>query len=110
MSTDEVRSFAHYICKFNEGERSGIRVIQPITETAGGAAPIGEYPEHWVDSWHDLEGANDLYGARPQCGVTLLQAEMIGLSYKSGYETAWDDVSNENLVPDFVHAARAVDI
>ena len=35
---------------------------------------------------------------------------MNGLSYKSGYETAWDDVSNENLVPDLVHAARALEM
>ena len=60
-----------------------------------------------MDNWHELEGGTDLYGVRPQCGVTLLQAEMNGLSYKSGYEAAWDDVSNENLVPELVHAVRA---
>ena len=42
--------------------------------------------------------------------MTLLQAEMSGLSHRSGYETAWDDVSNENLVPSLVHAARAVEM
>ena len=35
---------------------------------------------------------------------------MNGLSFKSGYETAWDDVSNENLVPELVHAARALEM
>ena len=35
---------------------------------------------------------------------------MKGLSYKSGYETAWDDVSDENLVPELVHAARALEM
>ena len=34
---------------------------------------------------------------------------MNGLSYKSGCEIAWDDVTNENLVPELVHAARAVE-
>ena len=63
-----------------------------------------------MDNWRELEGGNDLYGVRPQCGVTLLQAEMNGLSYKSEYETAWDDVSNENLVPELVHAARALEM
>ena len=63
-----------------------------------------------MDNWHEHEGCNDLYGVRPQCGVTLLQAEMNGLSYKSGYETAWVDVSNENRVPELVHAARALEI
>ena len=37
-------------------------------------------------------------------------AEMKGLSYKNVYETAWDDVSNENLKPELVHAARAVEM
>ena len=36
-----------------------------------------------------------------------MQAE---LSYKSGYETAWDDVSNENLVPGLLRGARAVEV
>ena len=94
LSADEVRSFAHYICNLNEGERSGIQRIQSITETKDGAAPIGGSPEHWVDSWHELEGGNDLYESRPQYGASLLQAETNGLSYKSGSETAWDDVSN----------------
>ena len=29
------------------------------------------------------------------------------MSYNSGYETAWDDVSNDNIVPELFHAARA---
>ena len=88
MSDDEVRSFAHYICNINEGKRSGIRKMSSINETRDTTTPVGDYPEHWVDNWHELEGGNDLYGVRPQCGVTLLQAEMNGLSYKSGCETA----------------------
>ena len=28
----------------------------------------------------------------------------------NGYETAWDDVTNENLVPELVHSARALDL
>ena len=40
----------------------------------------------------------------------MLQAETKGLSYKSGNETAWDDVSNENLIPGLDHAARAVEM
>ena len=71
--------------------------------------PIGEYPEHWVDEWHELDGGDDRFGARPQNGVTLLQAETSGLSYRNGNETVWDDVSNGNLVPKLVHEARAVD-
>ena len=32
------------------------------------------------------------------------------LSYSYSYETAWDDVSNENLAPKLVHEARAVEM
>ena len=35
---------------------------------------------------------------------------MNGLSFRSGYDTAWDDVSNDILVPELVHAARAVEM
>ena len=110
MSDAEVRSFAHYVCNLHEGKKSGIRKISSINETGNSTTPVGDYPEHWVDNWHGLEGGNDLYGVRPQSGVTLLQAEMNGLSYNCGYETAWDDASNENIVPELVHAARALEM
>ena len=110
MNGDAVRSFAHDMCNLNAGKKSGIERIQSVTGTEDGAAPIGGYPEHGVDSWHELKGGNDLHGSRPHCRVTLLQAKMNGLLYKSGYEAAWDDVSNENLVPELVHAARAVEV
>ena len=57
-----------------------------------------------------LEDGNDRFGTRPQYGVTLLQAEMNGLSFKSCYETAWDDKRNENLVPELAHVARALEM
>ena len=110
MNTDEVRSFAHYICNFNEGTKSGIQRIQSINETEDCTTLVANCPGHWIDTWHELEGGNDRFGVRPQYRVTLLQAEMNGLSFKSEYETAWDDVSNENLVPELVHAARALEM
>ena len=70
MSSEEVRSFAHYICNFNEGKESGIRRIDSIHETEGSATPVGTYPEHWVGNWHELEGGSDIYGIRPQYGVS----------------------------------------
>ena len=107
MSSEEIRSFAYHICKLNEGRKRGIQKILSVNETEDVTSPTGQYPEHWVDTWHELEGGDDRFRLRPQNGVTRLRAEMNGLSYKSGYETAWDDVSNENLVPELVHAARA---
>ena len=110
MGDDEVRPFAHYMFNRNEGKRRGIRQISSVNETGDSASPVGDYPEHVVDNLHEVGCGNDLYGVRPQCGVTLLQAEMNGLSYKSEYSIPWDDVSNANLVPEFVHAARALEI
>ena len=52
----------------------------------------------------------DARGDRPQCGVTALQSEMKALSCRGGYKTAWDDVSNAELVPDLVKAARALEM
>ena len=80
ISDDEDRSFAHHIINLNEGRRSGIRKMSSINETGDSTTPVGDYPEHWVDNCHELEGGNDLCGVRQQCGVTLLQAEMNGLS------------------------------
>ena len=110
MSADEVRSFAHYICDLNEARRSGILKIDSITEIEDSITPIGLYPEHWVDTRHELEGGDDRFGSRAQCGVTLLKVEVNGPSYKNGYETVWDDVTNENLIPELLHAARAVEM
>ena len=75
----------------------------------GHTRPTGDYPVHWVDDWHEPGGGQDNRGTRPQHGVTLFQAEMSGLTYRGGYEAAWDDVSNAELVPALVKAARAVD-
>ena len=71
------------MCNLNEGKKSGIRRIDSINETENGTTPVGAYPGHWLDNWHEIEGGSDLYGVRPQYGVTILQAEMDGLSYKS---------------------------
>ena len=39
-----------------------------------------------------------------------MKGEMDGLSYKGGYETAWDDVSNAELVPKLVREARDLEM
>ena len=43
-------------------------------------------------------------------GVTILQKEMDGLSFKGGYEVAWDDVTNAELIPDLIRKARQVEM
>ena len=43
-------------------------------------------------------------------GVTILQKEMGGLSFKGGYEVAPDDVTNAEFIPDLVRQARQLEI
>ena len=63
----------------------------------GAHRPTGDYPDHWLDYWHEEDGGDDQRGVGPQVGVTLLKKEMDGLSFKGGYEVAWDDVTNAEL-------------
>ena len=72
--------------------------------------PTGDYPEHWIDEWHDEDVGDDVRGDRPQTGVTLLKAELDGLSYKGGHEAAWEDISNAELVPKLVREARELEM
>ena len=65
----------------------------------GTRRPTGDYPDPWVDDWHEEDGGDDSRGVRPQIRVTTLQNEMDGLSFKGGYEAAWDDVNNAELIP-----------
>ena len=76
----------------------------------GVTRPPGDYTEHWSDKWHDDDGGNNFRGNRPQVGVTLLKAEMEGMLFRGGYEAAWDDVSNAELVPKLVKEARELEM
>ena len=67
--------------------------------------PTGDYPSHWIDYWHEEDGGDDHRGVRPQVGAILLQKEMDGLAFKSGYEVAWDE-----LRPELVNKAREVEM
>ena len=39
-----------------------------------------------------------------------MKKEMDCLSFKNGYEMAWDDVTNAELLPDLVKKARATEM
>ena len=39
-----------------------------------------------------------------------MKKEIDGLSFKGGYEVAWDDVTDAELIPDLVKQARQVEI
>ena len=72
--------------------------------------PAGDYPDHWLDNWHEEDGGDDLRGVRPKNGVTLLKKELDGLTINGGYEVAWDDVTNAEFVAELVKAARQVEM
>ena len=71
-SMDEVRQFAHYNCNLSDQENCNINRVQSIIENEDKSSPIGDYPQHWIDAWHELEGGSDAYRVRPQYGATLL--------------------------------------
>ena len=82
--------------------------------------PAGNWPGNWGDSVHEedggsdeigmqLRGANDVQCGRQE-GREMLRNMVAKLSQKDGTITAWDDVSNENLVPQLVMDARQVEL
>ena len=87
-----------------------IKQVLPTSLNEGTRRPTGDYPQHWVDYWHEEDGGDDHRGVRLQVGVTFLQKELDGLSFKGGYEVAWDDVRNAELLPDLVNKAREVEM
>ena len=56
MDEGELRSFVGQISSLQAQGSSGIQTIFSVMEETGKTRPIGEYPEHWVDSRHELEG------------------------------------------------------
>ena len=110
MNTEQIKNFTNQLCSIQFRGSSAIRKVMSVHRKDGVTRPTGDYPEHWTDEWHEEDGGDDMRGSRPQMGVTLLKAEMDGLSFKSGYETAWDDVSNAELVPKLVREARELEM
>ena len=109
MTEGELKGFVNSLCSL-QSTRSGIQRISSIQTNDGITRPVGKYPEHWMDTWHEPEGGFDVRGVRPQYGVTILEWEMSALTCKGGYEVAFDDVSNAQLEPSLVKAARALEM
>ena len=110
MSHTQVRNMVGHLCSIQERSVKDAQEFMSIATKEGVDRPVGDYPENWLDTWHEQDGGMDERGVRPQMGVTLLKQEMDGLSYKSGYETAWDDVTNAELQPGLVRAARKLEM
>ena len=110
MAYTGLKSFVRHVCDLQGSSRNAVEQILSTSMKDGVHRPTGEYPDQWLDDWHEEDGGDDQRGVRPQIGVTLLKKEMDGLSFKGGYEVAWDDVTNAELVPALVKAARQVEM
>ena len=83
----EPKSFVRHICDLQGSSSNAIEQILSTSLVEGTRRPTGDYPDHWVDYWHEEDGGDDSRGVRPQMGVTILQTEMDGLSFKGGYKS-----------------------
>ena len=104
------KSFLRHICDLQGSSINAIEQILSTSLVEGTRRPTGDYPDHWVDYWHEEDGGDDSRGVRPHLGVTILQQEMGGLSHKEGCEVAWDDVTNAELIPNLVKQAWQVEM
>ena len=101
-----LKRFIRHVCDLRWYSRNVIEHILSTTMQDGTHRPTGEYPSNCLDSWHEEDGGDDSQGVRPQIGVTILKKEMDGLSFKGGYEVAWDDATNAEFIPALVKNAR----
>ena len=101
MSAGQISSFIRSL--------SGVE-IGSVREFANRSEPIGKWPKHWVDHVHEADGGMDVVGSRPQRGIEILQAELDMLPMRNGMTYANDDVSGEDLLPEWVVLARQEEI
>ena len=78
MSDGELKKVVGHLCSLQSISSLNMRKILSTKIVDGHTKPVGDYPEHWVDDWHEQDGGCDHRGVRPQVGVTVLQTEMNG--------------------------------
>jgi hypothetical protein len=83
-----LKSFVRHACDLQGSSADKVESLLSTSMSEGTHRPTGDYPSHWIDYWHEEDGGDDHRGVRPQVGVSLLQKEMDGLAFKSGYEVA----------------------
>ena len=86
--------------------------IGSIIEAAGLARPVGDWPKHYIDPMHELDGGCDRVHRRQQDGSSCLSELLAGLDMRCGViPVAWDD-ANDNawLKPELVVKARATEM
>ena len=117
MDKSQVKSLLQHISSCNAVPSRGASSLLSLVERDGRSRPIGDYPSHWVDDMHQLDGGSERFGVRPQDGVEVLakemdalNREMHALSCKHGIEKASDDVTNQRLEPQLVKDARKLEM
>ena len=90
----------------------GTAQLSSIIESAGCSRPVGDWPNHYIDPMHELDGGDDRTHRRKQDGASGLKELLAGLDMRCGViPTAWDDAnSNVALIPEFVVKARATEM
>ena len=72
--------------------------------------PIGNYPYHWPDGIHELDGHALGSTLTSRGGEAALYTEMNALMVQNGIEYAEDDVSGASLDPTLVRQARDLEM
>ena len=72
--------------------------------------PLGQWPEHWIDSVHENDGHQMTASPEHRGGEEVLSNAMSSLYAQAGVEYAVDDVSGALLDPKLVHAGRATEM
>ena len=62
MKAEQVKSFTDQLCSLQLGGSDAIKRIMSVQCKNGVTRPIGDYPAHSNDQWHDDDddGGNDL--------------------------------------------------
>ena len=112
MTYTGLENFIRHVCDLQGSSSLAVEQLLSTSLNDGTHMPTGEYPQHWLDYWHEEDGGYDRRGIGSQVGVTLLKNNMDGLSFKGGYELAWDDddVTTAELIPELVKQTRQVEM
>ena len=63
---------------------NSIKKVLPVWSRGNVDVPVGDYPDHWIDDYHEADGRTDARGISPQDGVEILEMEMGGLCRHGG--------------------------
>ena len=115
MSSVELVDFSHVCCQATGrvGEISSLCKIDESTNSVWLAPiirPIGDFPKHWHDGVHDVDGHGMRSGPDDCEGEKILQGELSALYIREGVEQAVDDVSGAYLNPVLVAEARKLEM